>query len=151
MILIHKVNQYFGKQVPISASSHMVFVETINFPNLDQVDQLKKWPVATIIWPNVSCVAWEWALGKWFCSLRSQYSLHILCTFYLLCHTLYKCTLSWKIVPIIVVTINGEGLHCTQNGDQLALTCKVSRITYSGWFQTAIPPHHTGKSYSDTL
>ena len=42
MILIHKVNQYFGKQVPISASSHMVFVETINFPNLDQVDQLKK-------------------------------------------------------------------------------------------------------------
>ena len=42
MILIHKVNQYFGKQVPISASSHMVVVETMNFPNRDQVDQLKK-------------------------------------------------------------------------------------------------------------
>ena len=43
MILIHKVNQYFGKQVPISASLHMVIVKTMNFPNRDQVDQLKKW------------------------------------------------------------------------------------------------------------
>ena len=42
MILIHKVNQYFGKQVPISASSHMVVVETMNFPNRNQVVQLKQ-------------------------------------------------------------------------------------------------------------
>ena len=40
--------------------------------------------------------------------------------------------LSWKIVPIIVDAINGEGLHCTHNADQLALKCKGSRITYSG-------------------
>ena len=67
-------------------------------------------------------------------------------TFFILRHTLYKCTLSWKIVPIIVVTINGEELHCTHHADQLALTCKVSPITSHGWFQTALPPHHTGKT-----
>ena len=42
IILIHKVNQYFSKQVPISASSHMVVVETMNFPNRNQVVQLKQ-------------------------------------------------------------------------------------------------------------
>lgn len=79
-------------------------------------------------------------------SVHCGHIRHLYYTFYILRYILYKCTSSWKIVPIIVVTINGEGLHCTHNGDQLALTCKVSRITYSGWFQTAIPPHHTGKT-----
>ena len=121
------VNQHFGTQVPISARLHMVFVETMNFPNRDQVDQLKKWQRSF----DQMCPALpENELlenGSVHCGHSITYY-----TFFILRHTLYKCTLSWKIVPIIVVTINGEGLHCTHNADQLALTCKVSRITYSG-------------------
>ena len=102
MILIHKVNQYFGKQVPISASLRMVIVKTMNFPNRDQVDQLKKWPVAMIIWPIASSVAREWALGKWFRSLRSQY------------YILYILYFASYIIQMYIILENSSH-HCGHN------------------------------------
>ena len=100
-ILIHKVNQHFGTQVPISARLHMVFVETMNFPNRDQVDQLKKWQRSF----DQMCPALPENELLDNGPVHSAVTIYITCyTFYILRHTLYKCTLSWKIVPIIVVT-----------------------------------------------